>query len=412
MERTENVFTSAALLLPQTADMAKWAVIACDQFTSQPEYWQRAREEIGAAPSALELILPEAELGAGTDARIASIHRRMEEMLAEGLFRQYPDSFVYVERTLHDGAVRRGLVGAVDLEAYDYADESCAAVRATEKTVTERIPPRMRVRQGAALELSHVLLLCDDEKKELIEPFGSDKASLPPLYDLELMLGGGRLRGWLVDGAAAEVLRQRIAAYESRRLAAGETTLYVVGDGNHSLATAKACWEAVKAARPGEDLSAHPARFAMVELENLRDELQQFEPIHRLVTGTEPEALLAALEARCAPGGAPLPWAAGERTGLLYPALAKDETPVAFLQRFLDDTLPTLGGKLDYIHGEKALRELAKAPGAVGFLLPPLEKESLLRSIGTAGVLPRKSFSIGQAQEKRYYLEARRIDES
>lgn len=409
MARTESVFTSAALLLPDTADMEKWAVIACDQFTSQPKYWQHARQEIGVAPSALELILPEAELGADADARIAGIHRRMEDMLAEGIFREYPDSFVYVERTLHSGAVRRGLVGKVDLEAYDYADESRAAVRATEKTVTERLPSRMRVRQGAALELSHVLLLCDDAERALIEPCGDAKTSLPPLYDLELMLGGGRLRGWLVSGEAAEALQKRIAAYEQSRLASNETTLYAVGDGNHSLASAKACWEVIKAARPGEDLSAHPARYAMVELENLRDELQAFEPIHRLVTDTQPEALLSALRERCTPGGTPLPWQAGERRGVLCPAVPEGETPVAFLQRFLDEMLPALGGKLDYIHGEDALRELAKAPGSVGFLLPPPEKESLLRCLGTTGVLPRKSFSIGEAEEKRYYLEARRI---
>ena len=398
----DTVFGPAELLLPRAA-LDKWAVIACDQFTSQPDYWRRVRETAGGAPSALELILPEAELGAEDGARIEAIHRRMEAYLAQGLFRAVPDSFVYVERTLRSGAIRRGLVGAVDLEAYDYADESAAAVRATEKTVTERIPPRMRLRRGAALELSHVLLLCDDAGRTLIEPLGERKASLPELYDLELMLGGGRLRGRLVAGAEAEALRERIAAYEARRRAAGETTLYAVGDGNHSLAAAKACWEELKAA--GAPME-HPARYAMVELENLRDETQDFEPIHRLVTGTEPEALLAALGAK---GELRLPWISGERLGTLTLPLSPGETAVAALQRALDAALPSVGGKLDYIHGEAALRQLAAAPDAVGFLLPPLEKEGLLRGIGAKGVLPRKSFSIGEAEEKRYYMEARRI---
>lgn len=409
MERTESIFTSASLLLPKAVDLAAWAVIACDQFTSQPEYWQRARELTGGGPSALELILPEAELGVDDEARIAQIHRRMEEMLAAGLFREIPDSFIYVERTLHNGAVRRGLVGAVDLEAYDYSDASRAAVRATEKTVTERIPPRMRVRRGAMLELSHVLLLCDDPEQELLGPCAAAKDALPTLYDLELMLGGGRLQGRLVSGEAAEAVRRRLAAYEARRLASGETTLYAVGDGNHSLASAKACWEELKATLPAGERLSHPARYAMVELENLQDEQQAFAPIHRLVTGTDPDALLEALAARCAAEGRALPWLSGEAAGELRMPLAEGETSVAFLQRFLDETLPALGGKLDYIHGESALRQLAREPGAVGFLLPPLEKESLLRSLGTAGVLPRKSFSIGEAEEKRYYLEARRI---
>lgn len=405
----KTVFAPTALLLPQTEAREKWPVIACDQFTSQPEYWQRVRALVGTAPSALELIVPEAELGTDLPERLARIHRRMEEELAAGLFREYPGSFVYVERTLLDGGVRRGLVGAVDLEAYDYADQSRAAVRATEKTVVERIPPRQALRRGAALELSHVLLLCDDERRELIEPLTALCTARSPLYDLELMLGGGRVRGWLLDGDDAAALQGRIADYEARRLAAGETTLYAVGDGNHSLASAKACWEERKAARPGVDLSEDPARWAMVELENLRDELQVFEPIHRLVTGLDPDRLLTLLAQRCPPEGLPLPWFAGERAGRLYLRESADETAVGQLQTLLDELVPPLGGTLDYIHGDEALRQLAGADNAVGFLLPPLDKASLLRSIGSRGVLPRKAFSIGHAQEKRYYLEARRI---
>lgn len=413
-EKSMRAFMPARILLPNTAEMEKWAVIACDQFTSQPEYWQRVRDTVGEAPSALHLILPEAELGDGEEARIAAINAAMEDYLARGLFRCHEDAFVYVERSLMDGQIRRGLVGMIDLEQYDYSPGSQTAIRATESTVAERIPPRVRIRKDAALELPHVLLLCDDEQAGVIEPLSALKDGLQKLYDFELLEGGGHIAGWLVQSAEAEKVKARLEAYEAAETAKysayGAPLLYAVGDGNHSLATAKACYEALKEQHPGEDLSAHPARFALVELENIHDPAQSFGPIHRIVKQTDPAALLAALQAEaCAPEGFAIRWFCGEESGTLLLDPARGKLPVGILQRFLDDYLRDHPGQVDYIHGDDTLRELAAEADSIGFLLPVPEKGRFFESILADGVLPRKTFSMGHAQEKRYYLEARRI---
>ena len=409
-----DIFKPADILLPRVEDMSKWAVIACDQFTSQPDYWERVRQTVGEAPSALQLILPEAELSGPYERRIPAIHAAMERYLAEGLFREYRDSFVYVERTLLDRQIRRGLVGALDLEQYDYSPDADSAVRATERTVVERIPPRKKIRQGASLELPHVLLLCDDPEDRILAPLTEEKDRLPALYDFELMENGGRIRGWLVQGGEADAVRGRLDAYEqavrSRYQELESAMLYAVGDGNHSLATAKACWEDLKKTLSPEEREKHPARFALVELENLYDDSQQIEPIHRVVTGTDVSALLAAARTQiCAEGGYPLSWVSGSDSGTLYLDPAKGQLPVGILQSFLDGWLTGHPGEIDYIHGDDALRGLAAAPDAVGFLLPAIGKELLFRGIIADGVLPRKTFSMGHAVEKRYYLEARKI---
>ncbi len=408
-----NVFVPADILLPQLEDMGKWAVVACDQFTSQPDYWRGVRETVGAAPSALELILPEVELSGSYEQRIPAIHAAMARYLAEGLFREYPVSFVYVERRLLDGKIRPGLVGAVDLEQYDYSADAVSAVRATERTVVERIPPRQKVRRGASLELPHVLLLCDDPEDRILAPLAAVKERLPLLYDFELMQGGGPIKGWLVQGKEAQLVQQRLAAYEAEgreRCGHESAMLYAVGDGNHSLATAKACWEEQKRTLSPEQWAAHPARFALVELENLYDDSQQIEPIHRIVTRVDAAALLEAARTQiCADGGFPVPWVSGGDSGVLFLDPAKGQLPVGILQNFLDAYLAAKGGEIDYIHDDEALRALAARPGAVGFLLPAIGKEQLFRGIIADGVLPRKTFSMGHAVEKRYYLEARKI---
>ena len=405
---SNRVFGAADVLLPRVNEMEKWAVVACDQFSSEPEYWARVRREVGDAPSALNLILPEAELGAQDEQeRIAQIHAAMRAYLAQGVFEKHERAFVYVERTLVSGAVRRGVVGMVDLERYDYRAGAQAAVRATEKTVVERIPPRMAIRQGAAVELPHVLLLCDDERRALIEPLTLKKDSLPLLYDFELMEHGGRIAGYLVQGGEARALEARIDDYEARCMESSGLC-YAVGDGNHSLAAAKACYEAQKAAQDGAQ--DNPARFALVELENIRDDAQVFEPIHRIVTGVEPEALLSALEERCgAAQGHRVAWIAGERRGSVTLSTGISPLAVGVLQGFLDEYLAAYGGQIDYIHGEDVLERLAQRPDAVGFLLPPMEKGQLFDGVVKDGSLPRKTFSMGHACEKRYYLEARRI---
>lgn len=411
-----NCFLPADILLPKVDDLSKWAVIACDQFTSQPEYWERVRDRTGDAPSALRLILPEAELNGPNEANlVAQTGETMKLYKKRGLFQRYPESFVYVERTLENGAIRQGLVGMVDLDAYDYSPGSTSAIRATEKTVVERIPPRMRVRRGASLELPHILLLCDDHEKVLIEPIAAKKNGLKKLYDFDLMEGGGRISGWLVDGAEAAAFESRLTEYaaktgEKYEGLPGVPMVFAVGDGNHSLATAKACYEELKAAHPDQDLSNHPARYALVELENIHAEAQAFAPIHRLVTKTDPKALLDALRAEaCAEGGFPVEWYAGEEHGTVYLDRARSQLAVGALQSFLDEYLKTHPGETDYIHGDGDLKALAKRGEAIGFLLPAMEKSQLFRGVIADGVLPRKTFSMGHAREKRYYLEARTI---
>ena len=409
-----SVFKSTDILIPNDVEMGKWSVIACDQFTSDPAYWQRVRQTAGEGPSTIHLILPEAELGSANEAQaVKDINAAMERYLAEEVFSVYPDSYVYVERTLADGSVRPGLLGAVDLEEYDYHAGSNSAIRATEKTVLERIPPRQRVRKDAAVELPHVLMLCDDDERSLIEPITAVRDQLPVLYDFDLMEQGGHIRGWLLDGAVAAEFDKRFAAFaasvEGKYADLGGSVLLAVGDGNHSLATAKSCYEALKAANPGVDLSEHPARYSLVELENIHDASLVFAPIHRIIVDTAAKKLLEDLQAVCADEGYPVQWVIGDETGMIYLDRAKGELAVAVLQEFLDHWLAENAGTIDYIHGDDEVKELAQKENAIGFLLPAMEKHQLFRGVISGGALPRKTFSMGHAREKRYYLEGRKI---
>lgn len=410
-----SIFKSADILLPQNVDMAKWAVIACDQFTSDPDYWQRVRNTAGDAPSTIHMILPEAELGSADEAQLVrSINASMEKYLAEGVFQNYPNSYVYVERTLADGSVRPGLLGMVDLDAYDYRPGSESLVRATEKTVLERIPPRQRVRKDAAVELPHVLMLCDDADMQLIEPLSMSTASLPQLYDFDLMEMGGHIKGWLVQGDVAKAFEERFAVfagsiskkYEDLN---GAPVLLAVGDGNHSLATAKSCYEALKTANPDQDLSNHPARYSLVELQNIHDPSLEFAPIHRILTKVDGKKLLSDLSAICADSGYTVEWVMGDQKGSICLDRNRGELAVAVLQEFLDQWMTENQGEIDYIHGDDEVSALAQQPNAVGFLLPSMEKHQLFRGVISKGVLPRKTFSMGHAREKRYYLEGRKI---
>jgi hypothetical protein len=409
-----SVFKSTDILLPNNVEMKKWSVIACDQFTSDPAYWQRVRQNAGEGPSTIHLILPEAELGSENEAQtVKNINAAMERYLAENVFSVYPNSYVYVERTLADGSVRPGLLGAVDLEEYDYHAGSNSAIRATEKTVLERIPPRQRVRKDAAVELPHVLMLCDDDEKSLIEPIAAVRDTLPVLYDFDLMEQGGHIRGWLVQGDVAAEFDKRFAAFaatvDSKYADLGGSVLLAVGDGNHSLATAKSCYEALKADNPNDDLSCHPARYSLVELENIHDPSLVFAPIHRIILDTAAEKLLADMDAICAEGGYPVQWVIGDRSGYVYLDKARGELAVAVLQEFLDKWLAENAGIIDYIHGDEEVKELAQKENAIGFLLPAMEKHQLFRGVISGGALPRKTFSMGHAREKRYYLEGRKI---
>lgn len=412
----ENIFLPAEILLPKDCDMHKWAVIACDQFTSDQAYWDRVRATAGDAPSTINLILPEAELGSPEEAaHTQKINETMTDYVNSGVFTAYPDSFVYVERTLENGTIRKGLVGKLDLDAYDYNVGSVSAVRATEKTVTERIPPRQRVRRNAPVELPHILMLCDDHDKVLIEPVAAKKDQLKKLYDFDLMEDGGHIAGWLVEGEDAKAFEDALTEYtahvgEKYADLEGVPMLFATGDGNHSLATAKSCYEELKQANPGVDLSNHPARYALVELENIHDEAQVFEPIHRVIVNTDPEKLLSALESSvCAEEGYPVKWYIGEKSGTVNLDPKKAELAVGVLQAFLDDYLKENAGDIDYIHDDDALIDLAKQENAIGFLLPGMEKSQLFRGVIRDGALPRKTFSMGHSREKRYYLEGRKI---
>ena len=411
-----NAFLPADILMPKTDSMEKWAVIACDQFTSDQAYWDRVRKNAEGAVSTINLILPEAELGTEKEAEhTAVINATMKRYMDEDVFTTYPNSFVYVERQLENGSIREGLVGMVDLDAYDYSTGATSAIRATERTVAERIPPRQRVRRDAPIELPHILMLCDDHDKKLIEPIGAKKDSLKKLYDFDLMEGGGHITGWLVEGKDVDEFNKVLADYtatvgEKYKGLKGVPMVFAVGDGNHSLATAKSCYEELKKNHPGEDLSNHPARYALVELENIHDPAQVFEPIHRVIFRTEPEKLLAALQKdACAEGGFPVQWYTKDASGTVYLDRAKSELAVGVLQGFLDAYLKDNAGEIDYIHDDDALISLAKQDGAIGFLLPAMEKSQLFRGVIADGILPRKTFSMGHSREKRYYLEGRKI---
>ena len=411
-----NVFLPADILLPKNADMTKWAVIACDQFTSDQEYWNRVRATAEGSVSTINLILPEAELGTEKEAaHTALINKTMSEYMENGVFETYENSLIYVERTLENGSIRMGLMGMVDLDAYDYTVGATSAIRATERTVTERIPPRQRVRRDAPIELPHILLLCDDHEKVLIEPIAAKKDSFKVLYDCDLMEDGGHITGWLVPQEEVEKFNATLAEYSANvgkkyEGLKGEPVVFAVGDGNHSLATAKSCYEELKKNNPGVDLSAHPARYALVELENIHDPSQQFEPIHRVIFNTDTKKMLKAVEDNiCAEGGYPVKWYIGEESGTVYLDRAKSELAVGVLQAFLDEYLKENEGEIDYIHDDDALIALAAKENAIGFLVPGMEKSQLFRGVVADGVLPRKTFSMGHSREKRYYLESRKI---
>lgn len=428
---SEACFTAADILLPAAGvPLDPWACIAVDQFTSQPEYWQRAEHLADGKPSTLHIVLPEAYLGTPQEAeRLESIRRTMEEYRKSVLTRKV-HGYVYVERTQMDGTVRQGLVGAVDLDAYDYAKGSKPAIRPSESTVVERIPPRLKVRRGATLETPHVMMLADDADCTLIEPIGLIKNQLPPLYDGELMLGGGHLRGWAVEDpaliagidAALAALADPAAFARRWPAAKGQQPMVLaVGDGNHSLATAKAYWEELKPTLSEEQRRTHPARWCLAEVCNVHSPAIEIEPIHRVVFGVGAKELYAALDAWDQQQGSSTTMSdqrlrLADAHGESAVALANPPAPltVGSVEAFLADFLPAHPGvTVDYIHGESTALALASDPAkpATAILLPDFAKADLFKGVVLGGVLPRKTFSMGHAEEKRYYIECRKITE-
>ncbi len=417
----KTAFGTADILLPAKADMEKWAVAACDQYTGEPEYWARVENRVGDSPSTLGLILPEVYLEENdVDARIDRIHENMRGMLESGFFRYYSNAMIYVERTQSDGMVRRGIVGALDLEQYDYHKGSSSSVRATEATVPERIPPRLKVRMGAQIELPHVLVLIDDPERTVVDPCKEIRERTAPIYDTTLMEGGGKIRGFLLDDAqkqrvekALEKLNDNAEFNKKYGISGYPTLLFAVGDGNHSLATAKEYYERLKAANPGKDLSDHPARYALIELVNLHSRAIRFEAIQRIVMGVDTDKFMAEAEKKLGLNGALSSQRfisvinGSERLNYIHNRTS--ELSVGSLQDFIDEYIAKNGGKVDYIHGADVVKQLSRREGSIGFILPDMQKTELFPTVIKDGALPRKTFSMGHAADKRFYLEARKI---
>jgi hypothetical protein len=421
--------------LPRTgSDLTRWAVIACDQFTSQPEYWRKVEDIVGGAHSTLNLILPEVYLERPDEPqRIERIQTSMRAYLEEGVLEPY-EGIVYVERSIGE-KTRRGIMLCLDLEHYDYNHGSSNLIRATEGTILERIHPRVRIREHAILELPHILVLIDDPARTVIEPLRSRREDLRVLYDFDLMQGAGHLTGYAVDPALeagiVSALRElaRPEAFAARYGLRGESPvlLYALGDGNHSLASAKEVWDRIKS-EVGMD---HPARYALVEIENVHDESLEFEPIHRVLFDLQADLLPAMRRALGDVCCYPVPdyetlmrmvdahrgpthligLVGGERDySLLEVCHPAHSLAVGTLQSFLDGFMSEKGARrLDYVHGSEVVARLGRQPGNCGFHLPALRKDDLFRTVILEGVLPRKAFSMGKAHEKRFYMECRRI---
>ena len=416
-------FSPADILLPVDCGLTKWAVVACDQYTSQPEYWERVDQYVGEAPSTLRLILPESKLESdNVEEEIAKINQNMEQYLKDERLRSLDNSLLYIERKLDGGKTRFGLIGKLDLEQYDYSKGSGTPVRATEGTVLERIPPRMRVRRNAPIELPHIMVLIDDPDKNIIEPLHEATSKMSMVYKTTLMERGGQIAGYLLDKEQTEEVLTKMAAladpdrFAKHYNAEGYPVLtFAMGDGNHSLATAKACWEELKPTLSEAERENHPARYALIELTNLHDDSLEFEAIHRVLFDVDGEKLLndyiaAYPGAHLGEGeGHQVTYILNGKKGVVTVPNPSAQLEVGTLQAFLDTYLKENGGKIDYIHGEDVTEQLASQPNSIGFILPCMEKDQLFPTVIFDGALPRKTFSMGEAHDKRFYLEARKI---
>lgn len=392
-------FLPADILLPKNG-FEKWAVIACDQYTSEPQYWKSVADYAGDAPSALNLIFPEVYLSGDNSKKISEINENMKKYIEDGVFNEFKNTFIYIKRTVTGGKTRRGVMGLIDLCDYSYEKGSKTLIRATEETVPERIPPRVEIRKDAPLELPHIMLLIDDPDMTVIAPLDKKTEGKKPLYDFDLMLNGGHITGTALSEKDAAELQKALGALVEN---SDDKLLFAVGDGNHSLAAAKECYRINKSEK---------SRYALVEIVNIHDESLEFEPIYRVIFGADPEKVIHdftefsgsdysgtdAQEFTCVYGGC-------ERKISVKPS---SKLCVGTLQRFIDRYIkdnPSL--KVDYIHGENSLRLLAEKPDTVGFIFDGMKKSELFDAVKQDGSLPRKTFSMGHANDKRFYLEAR-----
>lgn len=418
----ELPFKAGNILLPKkNVDMYKWSVVACDQYTSEPEYWKEVNEIVGDEPSTLNLTLPEIYLeDSDVESRIKNINANMKKMLDNDIFDEYKDSMIYVERTQNDGKIREGLMGLVDLEAYSYEKGSQTLIRATEKTVIERIPPRMKVRENALLELPHIMILIDDDKKDIIESLKNKVSDSDVVYDFDLMQKGGHIKGYLLNNDIINEINNKLELLMDKTNFENKydvhdkgVLLFAMGDGNHSLATAKACYEKLKGTMSKEEYLNNPARYALVELVNLHSSALEFEAIHRVVFDANKEDLLKNLyeyyDINEDGNGQRFELVTNDSVKELYITNPKSNIAVGSIQIFLDDYLSNHSGKIDYIHGEDTTKNLASKDNNIGFIFDPMAKEDLFKTVILDGALPRKTFSMGHSYDKRFYLEARKI---
>ncbi len=406
-------FYPADILLIKNVPFEKWSVVACDQYTSEPEYWQRVEKNVGEYPSCLKITLPEIYLNDNNvQSRIENINKNMNELLENGCFEEYKNSFFYIERIQNDGKVRKGLIGAVDLEQYSYEKGSQSQIRATEGTVLERIPPRVAVRKNASLEAPHIMLLIDDREKSVIENIKPDSDTV---YDFELMEKGGKIKGYALKREECEKVTKALDMLSQKAFEKSENPLLIaVGDGNHSLATAKACYEAIKKDTQPDYYLNHPARYALCELVNLHSVALEFEPIHRVVFKADGEKFIKQLknELEICPqneaeqGFEILYKGKSEKIFIKNPAF---DLAAGTVQQFIDKYIGENGGEVDYIHGEDTVEKLCQQENSIGILLPCLDKNELFDKVISNGALPRKTFSMGHSYDKRFYLECRKI---
>jgi len=400
-----NVFTTANILLPECENLHVWSVIACDQFSSEREYWENVKVEAGDKPSTLKMIIPEAYLDQiDEETKIGEICAAMESYLSGNVFREIEDSFIYVERTQPDGRVRKGIVGAVDLEEYDFSG-CTSAIRASEGTVLDRLPTRIRVRRAAPLELPHIITFIDDKEATVIEPLSKIADELPTVYDFTLMAGGGSVKGKRVSGKYAESVVTALG-----KLHENSDILMIMGDGNHSLAAAKVYWDELKMSLSEAERAEHPSRRALVEVNNVYDQAISFEAIHRVLFDIDPADFISEFK-NAIPRGTDyiIRWVSRDGSGDIGIEAGCIGDMLSVIQDFIDSYVGKSGSVVDYIHGEASVTKLAKGESCLGLILPAMDKSDLFETVALRGVFPRKSFSVGHAKDKRYYLECRMI---
>jgi len=420
-------FKRADILLPafslDSEKMKKWSVVACDQYTSQRKYWDEVEEFTKDDYSALKLTVPEVYLNdSDIEKRIEKTNENMEKYVEENIFTEYKNTYIYVERTLRNGVKRLGIVGAVDLEDYDYNKGSKTKIRATEGTVVSRIPPRLKVRNNALVELPHIMMLIDDDKKEIIEDNAKIKDSFKKVYDFELMQSSGHLCGYVMSDEACKILEEKLEKLSdidsfNKKYGVNEKNplVFAMGDGNHSLATAKAYYENMKKEIGEENAKKSPARYALCELVNLHDDSLVFEAIHRVIFNLSGKDFIEAFEKEYAVSYDEN--SKGQKFGFVYKGETKTVTvtnpkeylTVATVQKFIDSYIEKHGGEVDYIHGEDVLFELCKDENNFGIIFDAMDKADLYKSVIIDGALPRKTFSMGDACDKRFYTELRKI---